>query len=489
MSSALEPPTTAKVILHTTKGPIEIELWAKETPKASRNFLQHCMDGYYDGTIFHRVISDFLIQGGDPTGTGHGGQSIYTDEGGFSSEFHSRLRFNRRGLLGNAESETMNDNSQFFITLAATPELQRKNTMFGRVMGDTIYNVLKIAEAELDMDDRPLYPTKITHTEVLVNYFPDMKQRKASQQETAAVAKKKTKKATAAKPKVKMSFGMEEDEKGDDWGIDKPAKTKFKMKSAHEILNDSRLSKAVAIDSIVAEPTAQSSTGSLTEAASAPPKEKPKMKESTQQPKQYDQRKKATDSLDADDENQSKSPLQVPKVESEFDRINAEIAAMKSSLKRRAEDDEGKNARKKLSALEEQRLKYLSKKTPNVSKKRQREQREAATLEMLNKFTSKLHTASSSAPLPPLKPSRSKQEVEDDEEKLCNLHNLPNCQSCLYYDNLSDGEDDPTSIWSHSFVDAKSQRRRPQRIFSPPLEPKAFQDRPQSNNHRERSRR
>ncbi|KAK9390092.1 cyclophilin-like domain-containing protein [Lipomyces mesembrius] len=485
MSSALEPPTTAKVILHTTKGPIEIELWAKETPKASRNFLQHCMDGYYDGTIFHRVISDFLIQGGDPTGTGHGGQSIYTDEGGFSSEFHSRLRFNRRGLLGNAESETMNDNSQFFITLAATPELQRKNTMFGRVMGDTIYNVLKIGEAELDMDDRPLYPTKVTHTEILVNYFPDMKQRKAPHQETAAVEQKKTKKATAAKPKVKMSFGIEEDEEVDDRGTPMPAKTKFKMKSAHDILNDSRLSKAVAVDLVVAEPAAQSSTGSLTETASAPPK-KPKMKEPTQQAQQYEQPKRA---LDADDENQSKFPVQVPKVESEFDRINAEIAAMKSSLKRRVEGDEGKKAQKKLSALEEQRLKYLSKKTPNVSKKRQRQQREAATLEMLDKFTSMLHTASSSAPLPPFKPSRSKQEVEDDEEKLCDLHNLPNCQSCLYYDNLSDGEDDPTSIWSHSFVDAKSQRRKPQRIFSPPLESKAFKDRPQSNNHRERSRR
>ncbi|KAK9374207.1 cyclophilin-like domain-containing protein [Lipomyces chichibuensis] len=486
MSSALEPPTTAKVILHTTKGPIEIELWAKETPKASRNFLQHCMDGYYDGTIFHRVISNFLIQGGDPTGTGHGGQSIYTDEGGFSSEFHSRLRFNRRGLLGNAESETMNDNSQFFITLAATLELQQKNTMFGRVMGDTIYNVLKISEAELDMDDRPLYPTKITHTEILVNYFPDMKQRKAPQQ-GAATMEKKAKKATVTKPKVKMSFGIEEDEEADDRGIGKPAYTKFKMKSAHEILNDSRLSKAAAVDSAVAEPAAQPSTGSLMETSSAPPKEKPKMKP-TQQPQQYEQPKKATDSLDADDENQSKSPVQVPKVESEFDRINAEIAAMKSSLKRRAQDDEGKKAQKKLSALEEQRLKYLAKKTPNVSKKRQREQREAATLEMLNKFTSKLHTASSSAPLPPFKPSGSKRE-EDDEGKLCDLHNLPNCQSCLYYDNLSDGEDDPTSIWSHSFVDAKSQRRRPQRIFSPPLEPKVFQDRPQSNNRRERNRR
>ncbi|KAK9245585.1 cyclophilin-like domain-containing protein [Lipomyces tetrasporus] len=484
MSSALEPPTTAKVILHTTKGPIEIELWAKETPKASRNFLQHCIDGYYDGTIFHRVVADFLIQGGDPTGTGHGGRSIYTEEGGFPSEFHSRLRFNRRGLLGNAEAEEMNDNSQFFITLAATPELQRKNTIFGRVMGDTIYNILKIGEADLDKDDRPLYPTKITHTEILVNYFPDMKRRKSPQQEIAAAEQQKRKRPKAAKPKVKMSFGVEEDEDGEPGGIAMGGKKKFKMKSAHEVLNDSKLSKDVVVDSGIAMSTLQSSAESVNEPASESANEKLTKEE----PKQYEQPKRPATSVDSVGENHSESFGQVTKVESDFDRINAEIAAMKSSLKRRADDDGRKKAKTKLSALEEQRLKYLSKKIPNVSKKRQREQREAATLERLNKFTSKLHTAASSAPLPPAKSSQSKKEIERDEDIVCDLHNLPNCQSCIYYDNLSDGEDDPASIWSHTFVDEKSQRRKPQRVFSPPPQPKDFPDRSQSNNHRNRGR-
>lgn len=68
----LEPPTRGKVILTTSKGPIDIELWPKEAPKAVRNFVQLCLEGYYDDTAFHRVIKSFLVQGGDPTGTGEG---------------------------------------------------------------------------------------------------------------------------------------------------------------------------------------------------------------------------------------------------------------------------------------------------------------------------------------------------------------------------------------------------------------------------------
>ncbi|CAO3607025.1 unnamed protein product [Mucor hiemalis] len=82
---ALEPHTTGKVILHTTAGDIEIELWGKEAPRATRNFIQLCLEGYYDGTIFHRIVPDFLVQGGDPTGTGQGGESIYDE--GFPDEF------------------------------------------------------------------------------------------------------------------------------------------------------------------------------------------------------------------------------------------------------------------------------------------------------------------------------------------------------------------------------------------------------------------
>src|ERR1700712_5256832 len=79
----LEPQPTAKVLLNTTAGDLVLELWGKQAPLATRNFLQHCLDGYYDGTIFHRLVPGFIIQGGDPTGTGSGGESIY-DGGAFS---------------------------------------------------------------------------------------------------------------------------------------------------------------------------------------------------------------------------------------------------------------------------------------------------------------------------------------------------------------------------------------------------------------------
>lgn len=68
----LEPPTKGKVVVNTTLGPLDIELWPKEAPKAVRNFVQLCLEGYYDRTIFHRVVKSFIVQGGDPTGTGSG---------------------------------------------------------------------------------------------------------------------------------------------------------------------------------------------------------------------------------------------------------------------------------------------------------------------------------------------------------------------------------------------------------------------------------
>ncbi|KAI9393369.1 hypothetical protein POPTR_006G225201v4 [Populus trichocarpa] len=72
-----EPPTKGKVILNTTYGPLDIKLWPKEAPKAVRNFVRLCLEGYYDNNIFHRIIKIFLVQGGDPTGAGTGGESIY----------------------------------------------------------------------------------------------------------------------------------------------------------------------------------------------------------------------------------------------------------------------------------------------------------------------------------------------------------------------------------------------------------------------------
>ncbi|XP_019863502.1 PREDICTED: peptidyl-prolyl cis-trans isomerase CWC27 homolog isoform X1 [Amphimedon queenslandica] len=122
-----------QVLLKTTLGDIDIELWSKEAPLACRNFIQLCLEDYYNDTIFHRVVFEFVAQGGDPTGTGEGGESIYGSP--FKDEFHQRLKFNRRGLVGMANGGKNDNTSQFFITLGRTDELNNKNTLFGKVRG------------------------------------------------------------------------------------------------------------------------------------------------------------------------------------------------------------------------------------------------------------------------------------------------------------------------------------------------------------------
>src|SRR5215469_291844 len=222
----LEPQPTAKVLLNTTGGDILLELFAKQTPVASRNFLQHCLDGYYDGTLFHRLVPGFVLQGGDPTGTGSGGESIYAEGAGevvakpgrggtFRDEFHSRLRFGRRGLLGMAGEGKDGNASQFFLTLGPTPELQGKNTLFGRVVGETVFNLVKMGEAEVaEGGERPLYPEKIVGAEVLVNPFEDMVRREIRAKQVI-VEQKKVVKGKRKVGKAMLSFAGEDEDEGD----------------------------------------------------------------------------------------------------------------------------------------------------------------------------------------------------------------------------------------------------------------------------------
>lgn len=236
----LEPPTKGKVIVNTTYGPLDIELWPKEAPKAVRNFVQLCLEGYYDSTIFHRIIKGFLVQGGDPTATGSGGESIYG--GAFSDEFHSRLRFNHRGLVACANAGTPHSNgSQFFITLDRCDWLDKKNTIFGKVTGDSIYNLLRLGEVETDKDDRPLDPPpKIASLEVVWNPFDDIIPREIFKKvpEAATDGANKESKKKAVKKLNLLSFGEEAEEEEKEL-----AAVKQKIKSSHDVLNDPRLLK------------------------------------------------------------------------------------------------------------------------------------------------------------------------------------------------------------------------------------------------------
>ena len=177
-----EPPTKGKIIITTTKGDIEIEFWPKECPKTVRNFIQLCMEGYYDNTIFHRLVPGFILQGGDPTGTGEGGESIYGSP--FPDEFHSRLRFTHRGLLAMANKGPNTNTSQFFFTLDRTEDLNRRNTIFGKIVGDTLYNVIGMGELQVDNNERPLNPPRILKIQILSNPFEDIVPRIIPQQKS-----------------------------------------------------------------------------------------------------------------------------------------------------------------------------------------------------------------------------------------------------------------------------------------------------------------
>ncbi|BFZ17118.1 hypothetical protein BsWGS_20161 [Bradybaena similaris] len=235
-----EPPTKGKVLLVTSVGDIDIELWSKEAPKACRNFVQLCMEEYYNGTIFHRVVKDFIVQGGDPTGTGTGGESIYGSP--FKDEFHTRLRFVRRGLVAMANAGPHDNGSQFFFTMNQTPELQNKHTIFGKVGGETVYNMLKLQEVAVDVNERPQYPHKIIRTEILSNPFDDIIPRVIKKAKKDKEDDKKIKsKSKATKNFSLLSFG-EEAEEDEEQTFKVAKKFSGKSKSSHDLTDDPALS-------------------------------------------------------------------------------------------------------------------------------------------------------------------------------------------------------------------------------------------------------
>ena len=174
-----EPQTTGKVILETNYGNIDIELFTLEAPKSCRNFIQHCLNKYYNGCHFFKIFKNFMIQTGDPTNTGSGGESIYSSE--FRDEFHSRLKFNHRGVVAmNNKNKPNSNGSQFFITLEKCEEMNKKFTIFGKVTGPTFFNAINISNLSADEDGKPLMNNekeipKIINTEVVINPFKDLK--------------------------------------------------------------------------------------------------------------------------------------------------------------------------------------------------------------------------------------------------------------------------------------------------------------------------
>jgi peptidyl-prolyl cis-trans isomerase A (cyclophilin A) len=168
---------TQIAILHTNVGDIRLNLYGNHAPKTVRNFVglatgeqewTHPETGakssepLYNGTVFHRIISGFMIQGGDPLGEGFGGPGYK-----FADEFHPELSFDRPYLLAMANSGPNTNGSQFFITVGRTPHLNRKHSIFGEVAdADSRAVVDAIAAAATDRRDKPVSPITIESVEI-----------------------------------------------------------------------------------------------------------------------------------------------------------------------------------------------------------------------------------------------------------------------------------------------------------------------------------
>jgi cyclophilin family peptidyl-prolyl cis-trans isomerase len=125
----IDPKKKYTARMETDKGTMVIELFADKTPKTVNNFVFLARQGFYEGVIFHRVINDFMVQGGDPTGTGSGGPGYK-----FADEFHPSLRHSKRGILSMANAGPNTNGSQFFITHVPTPHLDNKHSVFGQII-------------------------------------------------------------------------------------------------------------------------------------------------------------------------------------------------------------------------------------------------------------------------------------------------------------------------------------------------------------------
>ncbi|HLH19513.1 MAG TPA: peptidylprolyl isomerase [Bryobacteraceae bacterium] len=152
-------------VFDTTEGKFKAKLFADRAPRTVENFVS-LADGsktgkpFYDGTIFHRVIPDFMIQGGDPTGTGRGGPGYQ-----FADEFHKELRHAKPGILSMANAGPNTNGSQFFVTVAPTPWLDQKHSVFGEVT-EGFDVVRKISEVPRNAQDRPLKEVRINSVQI-----------------------------------------------------------------------------------------------------------------------------------------------------------------------------------------------------------------------------------------------------------------------------------------------------------------------------------
>ncbi|GAA5997370.1 uncharacterized protein JCM10292_000212 [Rhodotorula paludigena] len=418
-----EPIPEGVVVLHTSLGDILIELWRRECPKAVRNFVQLCLEGHYDGVPFHRVMPNFIAQ------TGGDDDCIY-DEGSFPIETNQRLKFNRRGLVAMAsDPDTKSNMSQFFFTLEATPELQNKHTLFGRIAGDSIFNLLKLQEVELEPGtDRPLYPPVIKRAEVRVDPFEDgpdpirpritaderREQERAKKEMKAERAKERQQgKRKGTKNNALLSFGADADD-AEDASSSLP-KTKFK--SAHDALQDSRLSSRVIDDRGVSAQLPPELIGGGLAASAREDKGKKRAADEAPREEKRLRAEPAVSRLDEARKLKDKAP------KSEAERRREEIAKLEAELKggnQRAGSSEPASKKPKGSGpslLQLEREKYSAGGKASRGGKR-RAGDDDDVMSALEGFRSKLFQAAKSAPKEDEVEEEAKEKEREERERL-----------------------------------------------------------------------
>lgn len=170
----------------TNEGVFEAKIFYKEAPLTVSNFVELARKGFYNGLIFHRVIPNFMIQGGDPKGNGTGGPG-YT----FADEFHPSLRHSKAGMLSMANSGPGTNGSQFFVTVNATPHLDNRHSIFGEVVSG--YDVVKKISEVKASNDKPLKDVKIEKLEIIGDWFKPSEVKKSkelSQDDIKGITKK-----------------------------------------------------------------------------------------------------------------------------------------------------------------------------------------------------------------------------------------------------------------------------------------------------------
>ncbi|WWC68187.1 uncharacterized protein I206_102110 [Kwoniella pini CBS 10737] len=380
-----EPATNGKVIIDTTSGEIEVELWGKECPKAVRNFLALSMEGYYDGVIFHRVVPGFIIQAGDPTGTGTGGESFYGEP--FEDEIHPRLRFNRRGLLGMANNSKRHTNtSQFFFTLDKAEELTNKHTLFGKIVGSTIYNVLNIGQLDIDAEERPVVPPKIKGIRIIENPFDDIvpritaSERKAQHQARVEAKKEiefREKRAKAKKNTGLLSFGDSEEIP------ETEVKVKKKGMTRQDLLEPAETATAKPAQSYVDVPDSLKNLGSSSSKKELEKEKEKKAVVDLKAIREQHEREKAGSS--------ASRQAEIKRMEEDLRKLKKRTGDVSDSD---SDSDRGKR-RKGPSMLEEELAKY-SKNRGRAAKhgsKRGRKDEEDDLLKEMSKFSSKVAKA------------------------------------------------------------------------------------------------